>query len=138
MSYFFLGLQKATLNYLAYLKVEISKIADNQQQILEYIKQSNNVNIFQGSVGGDQREHEVDYFIHKWPISTKEGLTDMEEKMKLDVNFKKQVVCYSHLYENKISLIIFLIKIFLGVETCKSRWQIIENYDIQNYEKSFR
>lgn len=105
MYYFFLGFQKATLNYLAFLKVEISKIADNQQQILEYIKQSNNVKIFQDSAGGDQREH--DYFIHNWPISTKEGLIDMEEKMKLDVNFKKQVVCYSYLYENKICLIIF-------------------------------
>jgi len=107
LSYFFLGFQKATLNYLAFLKLEISKIADNQQQILEYIKQSNNVNIFQASAGGDQREHEVDYFIHNWPISTKEGLIDMEEKMKLDVNFKKQVVCYYYLYEYKICLIIF-------------------------------
>lgn len=103
---FFIGFQKATLNYLAFLKVEISKIADNQQQVLEYIKQSNNVNTFQGSVGDQQMEHEIDYFIHNWPISTNEGLTNMEEKLKLDINFKKQVVSYSYLYENKICLII--------------------------------
>ncbi|XP_025200037.1 uncharacterized protein LOC112597974 isoform X2 [Melanaphis sacchari] len=88
----FIDFQKATLSYLAFLKIEISKIADNQQQILEHIKLSNNVNIFQGSAGDQRLEHEIDYFIHNWPISTKEGLTNMEEKMKLDVNFKKQVV----------------------------------------------
>lgn len=99
MSYFFLGFQKATLNYLAFLKVEIAKIADSQQQILEYM-QSNNVNKSQGSAGDQHWEHEVDYFIHNWPISTNGGLMNMEEKIKLDVNFKKQVVCYSYLYEN--------------------------------------
>lgn len=90
LSYFFIGFQKATFNYLASLKVEISKIADNQQQILEYIKQSNNVNTLQGSVGDQRMEHEIDYFIHNWPISAKEGLTNMEAKMKLDINLKKK------------------------------------------------
>lgn len=99
MSYFFLGFQKATLNYLAFLKVEIAKIADNQQQLLEYM-QSNNFNKSQGSAGNQNWEHEVDYFIQNWPISTNEELMNMEEKIKLDVNFKNQVVCYSYLYEN--------------------------------------
>ncbi|XP_025405896.1 uncharacterized protein LOC112680112 [Sipha flava] len=83
--------QKATLNYLAVLKVEISKIADNQQHIIQMI-QSNHVNII---TQGDELnwEHEIDYFIHNWPISNKEDLIKMEEKMKSDVHFQKQVVC---------------------------------------------
>jgi hypothetical protein len=89
--------QKAALNYLAVLKVEISKIADNQQHIIQMI-QSNHVNII---TQGDELnwEHEVDYCIHNWPISNKEDLIKMEEKMKSDVHFQKQVVCYSNLYE---------------------------------------
>ncbi|XP_050064376.1 uncharacterized protein LOC126553272 [Aphis gossypii] len=87
----FIGFQKATLNYLAFLKVEIAKIADNQQQLLEYM-QSNNFNKSQGSAGNQNWEHEVDYFIQNWPISTNEELMNMEEKIKLDVNFKNQVV----------------------------------------------
>ncbi|XP_022177277.1 uncharacterized protein LOC111038462 [Myzus persicae] len=85
----FTGFQKATLNYLAVLKVEICKIADNQQHIIQMI-QSKNVN----TQGDDFNwEHEVDYFIHNWPISNKEDLINMEEKMKSDVHFQKQVVC---------------------------------------------
>lgn len=94
---FFLGFQKATLNYLAVLKVEICKIADNQQHIIQMI-QSKNVNTLQGDEFN--WEHEVDYFIHNWPISNKEDLINMEEKIKSDVHFQKQVVCYSNLYED--------------------------------------
>ncbi|CAI6365517.1 unnamed protein product [Macrosiphum euphorbiae] len=86
----FTGFQKATLNYLAVLKVEICKIADNQQHIIQMI-QSKNVNTLQGDEFN--WEHEVDYFIHNWPISNKEDLINMEEKIKSDVHFQKQVVC---------------------------------------------
>jgi len=99
LSYFFLGFQKATLNYLAFLKVEIAKIADNQQQILEHM-QSNNFNKSQGSAGNQNWEQEVDYFIQNWPISTNEELISMEEKLKLEINYKNQVVCYSYLNKN--------------------------------------
>ncbi|XP_016658298.1 uncharacterized protein LOC107883204 [Acyrthosiphon pisum] len=40
----------------------------------------------------DSWAHEVDYFVSSWPISDQDGLNDMENKIKSDFNFRKQVV----------------------------------------------
>jgi len=95
---FFLGFQKATLNYLAVLKVEICKIADNQQHIIQLL-QSRNVN-----TQGDEFnwEHEVDYFIHNWPIYNKENLINMEEKINPMLILKNKL--YAILICKKIKL----------------------------------
>lgn len=35
---------------------------------------------------------EVDYFVSNWPISDQDALKDMEDKIKTDLHFRKQVV----------------------------------------------
>jgi len=77
------------LKYLTSLKVEVSNISDTQQEIIKMVngiqnKTSNQVD--------DSWAHEVDYFVSSWPISDHDGLNDMENKIKSDFNFRKQVV----------------------------------------------
>jgi len=64
-----LGFQKLALNYLAFLKIEMTKIADTQQEILTFIQTNNMVNNTIQCPGDMQMDHEVDYFISNWPLS---------------------------------------------------------------------
>lgn len=54
---------KPVMNYFAYLKVEVTKVADTQKEILELL--SNNSQAPLPHISDDQ----VDYFIMNWPIS---------------------------------------------------------------------
>ncbi|XP_050063627.1 uncharacterized protein LOC126552760 [Aphis gossypii] len=87
------GFQKLALNYLASLKIEMTKIADTQQEILTFIQTNNVVNNTFQCPGDMQMDHEVDYFISNWPLSDMDNLLSMEQKIKSDQNFRKQVVC---------------------------------------------
>lgn len=77
------------MNYLAHIKLEITKIANNQREIIEMINNNN----MQASIQNE--DIEMDYFILNWPISNDDGLTILENKIKTDRNFYKQVVCIS-------------------------------------------
>lgn len=72
------------------MKVEVSNISDTQQEIIKMI------NDIQNRTSNPQVEdswaHEIDYFVSSWPISDQDGLNDMENKIKSDPNFRKQVV----------------------------------------------
>lgn len=81
---------KKILNYLAYLKYEVSKIADTQQEILETLS---NIKSYPPVLQNDD-PYELDYFITNWPISFDEGLLNLENKMKTDRNFYKSVACH--------------------------------------------
>lgn len=97
-----LGFQKLALNYLASLKIEMTKIADTQQEILTFI-QTNNVMSNTSQFPSDmQMDHEVDYFISNWPLSDMDTLLSMEQKIKSDQNFRKQVVCITLFYKEKL------------------------------------
>lgn len=96
-----LGFQKLALNYLASLKIEMTKISETQQEILTFIQTNNMVS---NTCPGDmQMDHEVDYFISNWPLSDMNNLLSMEHKIKSDQNFRKQVVCIT-LYKKKLML----------------------------------
>lgn len=77
---------KTLLNYLAYIKVEIMKISDVQQQILEQLanidaqRQNTNLNMISAE--------EIDYFVTTWPISTQNQLDDLEYRLQYEDNFK--------------------------------------------------
>lgn len=96
-----LGFQKLALNYLASLKIEMTKIADTQQEILTFIQTNNVINNTFQYPGDMQMDHEVDYFISNWPLSDMDSLLSMEQKIKSDQNFRKQVVCII-LYKEKL------------------------------------
>lgn len=96
-----LGFQKLALNYLASLKIEMTKIADTQQEILTFIQTNNVVNNTFQCPGDMQMDHEVDYFISNWPLSDMDNLLSMEQKIKSDQNFRKQVVCITF-YKEKL------------------------------------
>ncbi|XP_029347054.1 uncharacterized protein LOC115034396 [Acyrthosiphon pisum] len=87
------GFQKLALNYLASLKIEMAKISDTQQEILTFIQTNNMVGNTSQCPGVMQMDHEVDYFISNWPLSDIDNLLSMEQKIKSDQNFRKQVVC---------------------------------------------
>lgn len=95
-----LGFQKIALNYLASLKIQMTKIADTQQEILTFIQTNNVVNTFQ-CPGDVQMDHEVDYFISNLPLSHMDNLLSIEQKIKSDQNFRKQVVCITF-YKEKL------------------------------------
>ncbi|XP_025424949.1 uncharacterized protein LOC112693904 [Sipha flava] len=60
---------KTILNYLAYLKVEVTKISDIQQEIIDSINNSrSNITTFNSSIG------DTDYFVTAWLISNYEEL----------------------------------------------------------------
>jgi len=96
-----LGFQKLALNYLASLKIEITKIADTQQEILTFIQTNNVINNTFQYPGDMQMDHEVDYFISNWPLSDMDSLLSMEQKIKYDQNFRKQIICII-LYKEKL------------------------------------
>lgn len=56
--------QKTVLGYLAHLKVEISKLSDVQQEILQTVFNSNNY-----SVNFNDLDNDVKYFILVWPTT---------------------------------------------------------------------
>lgn len=70
--------------------MEVTRISDKQlsiEQMLLDINSSSNI------PSSTIQDNEVDYFISNWPISDDEGLNNLEEKIRTDLNFKKQVVC---------------------------------------------
>lgn len=77
------------MKYLTSLKVEVSNISDTQQEIIKMVNDIQNKTSTQVD---DSRAHDVDYFVSSWPISDQDGLNDMENKIKSDFNFRKQVV----------------------------------------------
>jgi len=97
-----LGFQKLALNYLASLKIEMTKIADTQQEILTFIQTNNVVSNTSQCLSGMQMDHEVDYFISNWPLSDMDNLLSMEQKIKSDQNFRKQVVCITLFHKEKL------------------------------------
>jgi len=69
--------------------VEVSNISDTQQEI---IKMVNDIQNRTSNQVDDSWVHEIDYFVSSWPISDQDGLDEMENKIKSDPNFRKQVV----------------------------------------------
>jgi len=68
--------------------MEVTRISDKQlsiEQMLLDINSSSNI------PSSTIQDNEVDYFIYNWPISDDEGLNNLEEKIRTDLNFKKQV-----------------------------------------------
>lgn len=70
--------------------MEVTRISDKQLSIEQMLLDINSSSNIQSSTIQD---NEVDYFISNWPISDDEGLNNLEEKIRTDLNFKKQVVC---------------------------------------------
>jgi len=85
---YFSAVLKTILNYLAYLKVEVSKISDTQQEVLQLINNSRStVSTFNSWTG------ELDYFITAWPIPNHEELNNFEIKLQTnEQDFKNKVV----------------------------------------------
>ncbi|CAI6363437.1 unnamed protein product [Macrosiphum euphorbiae] len=85
------AVNKTLLNYMAYIKIEINKISDVQQQILQQISVLNegcNSNKTPAAL-----VEEIDYFISTWPLSSHDELNDMEQKIQFEKDFKNKVVC---------------------------------------------
>jgi len=77
---------------LAYLKIEITKISDTQQEIIQLINNSSSITTTYNSWTG-----EIDYFMTAWPVSNHEELNDFEIKLQAnEQDFKNKVVskCY--------------------------------------------
>jgi len=75
---------------MAYIKIEINKISDVQQQILQQISVLNegcNSNKTPAAL-----VEEIDYFISTWPLSSHDELNDMEQKIQFEKDFKNKVV----------------------------------------------
>lgn len=81
--------RKAIINYLAFIKVEVCKISDNQKRIINLID-----NMQTNNLQNEYQEHDIDYFSLNWPICDTIGITNMEDKMKSDSSFYKLVVGY--------------------------------------------
>ncbi|XP_022160848.1 uncharacterized protein LOC111026963, partial [Myzus persicae] len=86
---------KTVLNYLAYLKTEVTRISDKQQNIEQMLLDIKSSSKISRSAQDEfiYNNNEVDYFISSWPILDNEGLNNLEDKIQTDMNFKKQVVC---------------------------------------------
>jgi len=81
---------------MAYIKTEVNKISDVQQQILEQISVLNegyNLNKTPAAL-----VEEIDYFISTWPISSQDELNDMEHKLQFEKDFKNKVVILKKKY----------------------------------------
>lgn len=82
--------QKTIINYLAFLKVELSKVSNRQEELFELF------NNFQFSIpitaAADDNNFEIDYFVSNWPISDINGIIYLEDKMKSDNSFQKLIV----------------------------------------------
>jgi len=83
---------KTLLNYLAYIKVEVMKISDVQQQILDQL--SNIDAQRQYSNISTMLSEEIDYFVSTWPISTQCQLDDLENRLQNEDGFKNKVVIF--------------------------------------------
>lgn len=87
---------KTLLSYLAYIKVEVMKKSDVQQQILEQLcniesqKQNSNLSMISPD--------EIDYFVTTWPISMQDKLDDLEYRLQYEEGFKNKVVIYEYLF----------------------------------------
>ncbi|XP_060857874.1 uncharacterized protein LOC132935364 [Metopolophium dirhodum] len=83
--------QKTIINYLAFLKVEVCKISNRQEELFELFNNSQ----FSRSLtaAADESNFEIDYFVSNWPISDINGINYMEDKMKSDNSFQKLIVC---------------------------------------------
>lgn len=90
LTFNFTEFQKLTLNYLAFLKVEIANISETQKELLEIY---NNIQQNGTAIPFNMNcDYENDYFISNWPIADENNLIDMENKIKNDPNFHKLVV----------------------------------------------
>lgn len=89
LTLYFSAVLKTILSYLAYLKVEVQKISDTQQEIIQTIHNSrSNVSTFNSWTG------EIDYFVTAWPISNHNELKNLENKLHAnEQDFKNKVVC---------------------------------------------
>jgi len=75
---------------MAYIKIEVNKISDVQQQILQQISVLNegyNLNKTPAAL-----VEEIDYFISTWPLSSHDELNNMEQKIQYEQDFKNKVV----------------------------------------------
>lgn len=80
------------MSYLAYIKCEVNRISETQQEIIEILNNNNTQIIQKTSDSLNFDNHETDYFIMNWPINNDDGLLDLENKMR-DRIFYKLVVC---------------------------------------------
>lgn len=83
------GFQKLIVKRLISLEVEISNLLNTQQEIIKIVKD------IQGRITtqtDDPLAHDLNYFVSSWPISSKDDLNYMENKIKHDSNFQKQVL----------------------------------------------
>ncbi|KAF0703019.1 DUF4806 domain-containing protein, partial [Aphis craccivora] len=80
---------KSVLSYLAYLKIELNKMSNTQQEILKMLSNLPN-NHFNDKT--NFVDEEIDYFISPWPLQNHDSLEDMESKMRSDSNFRNKVV----------------------------------------------
>lgn len=84
---YFSAVLKNILNYLAYLKVEVTKISDTQQEIIQAINNSSSANI------SSFNSCEIDYFITAWPVPNHDELNNLEIKLQANEHdFKNKVV----------------------------------------------
>lgn len=87
---FLILVNKTLLNYLAYIKVEVMRISDVQQQILEQLSNLNDKG--QYSNLNTVSAEEIDYFVSSWPIYTQDELNDLEHRIQYEENCKNKVV----------------------------------------------
>jgi len=83
------------MHYLAYIKCEVNRISETQQEIIEILN-NNNAQILQNTDLLSCDNYETDYFVMNWPINDVDGLLDLENKMK-DRAFYKLVVCVNNI-----------------------------------------
>lgn len=86
---FFQVFNKSVLGYLAYLKIEINKVSDCQQEILQMLNNTPNQQPVDSIILGTVQD--VDYFISSWPINNHGALNELESKLS-DRDFQKKVV----------------------------------------------
>jgi len=80
------------MSYLAYIKCEVNRISETQQEIIEILN-NNNTQILQKTTDLlNCDNNETDYFVMNWPITDDDSLLELENKMK-DRIFYKLVVC---------------------------------------------
>jgi len=90
---FLLLVNKTLLNYMAYIKIEVNKISDVQQQILQQISVLNEgCNYCNSNKTPAALVEEIDYFVSTWPLSSHDELNDMEQKIQFEQDFKNKVV----------------------------------------------
>lgn len=76
------------MKHLTSLNVELLNVSDTQQKLIKMVNDIQGRTITQT----DDWTNEVDYFVSSWPIRNHESLEDLENKIKTDDNFRKQVV----------------------------------------------